>query len=532
MNVPFVGSVRGSLRKPLWVCLCAAMLGACRHPSVGVEAFPDEVFGGIEDSPLLIDLGTPDLSNQSAPQERVRIGDDQLYNLDLGQAPLGEAIHMIAQRAGVNIYLDDEFNESIDASFPSVTLDDALSTLLERNGLRLVNGPGEIYWVERADGSQPALAEFQLSSIRAEDISSNVRELVGGNTKVVVDTAHNYVMVRGTAGDVNAVEAYLRGVDRLKPQVLIEVHLFEVRLDDSFDYAAQGNSNGTISGDTLSILQSFGTPGAPFSATLTDDDFTLTIQALRRYVALELLSSPRVLAVTNTEAIVEVVEEIPYIETTSTTTGTTAGVGSTVQESVQFKEAGIKLRVTPTIQADGVLQIAIFQELSEVVDTFNEIPVLDTRTLGSSFLVRDRETIVLGGLMQDRHSEVDRGVPLLMHIPLLGQLFRSDADQVEKRELLIFVTSRILDPAQAARLAPHYQDTYRESRGMLVPPTLDKITSVGSSAGVDRSSLQGTAVKDTAEKSSASHDETGQHDSEGSEAGARSTAQETPALDS
>ena len=470
-----------------------ALLGACHHPSIGVEPWPEEVFGGMQDSPLLLDLGTPQLETEPAPAVVPRIGDDRLYDLDFGEASLAEAINMIAQKAEANIYLDTDLSQQINASFPSVTLDDALQALLSRNGLRLAQGPGEVFWIESNDGSKPTLAEFQLSSIRAADVAENVLGLVSGDTRVVVDTAHNYVLVRGTEGDVNAIGAYLRGVDRLKPQVLIELHLFEVRLDDSFDWAVNGSFDGTVSGDTLSLLQSLGSATAPFSATLTDDDFQLTIQTLRRYAGLELLSSPRVLAVTNTEALVEVVEEIPYIEVTSVTSGTTGGIGSTVQETVQFKEAGLKLAVTPTIQADGVLQVAINQELSEVIDTFNSIPVLDTRTLGSSFLVRDRETIVLGGLMQDRHQEVDRGVPLLMHVPILGSLFKSDADVVEKRELLVFVTTRILDPAQAARLAPFYQDVYREARGNLVLPTLDKVTGVGVNAQVDRSRLQGKA---------------------------------------
>ena len=401
------------------------LLVACHHPSVGVEPYPAEVFGRVQDSPLLLDLGIPEVEQEFEVVQELRIAGEERFDLDLGQASLGEAIHLIAEQAGVNIYLDSDLGEMVDASFPSVTLDDALQTLLNRNSLRLVQGPGDIYWVERADGLQPALAEFQLQSIRAEDIAANVRELVGGESRVVVDTTHNFIVVRGTAGDAHAVESYLKSVDRLKPQVLIEVHLFEVRFDDSFDWSAGGTFDGSVSGDAFSLLQNFGSGSSPFSATLTDDDFELTIEALRRYVTLELLSSPRVLAVTNTEALVEVIEEIPFIEVTSTTTGTTAGVGATVQEAVQFKEAGIKLTVLPTIQADGVLQIQIDQELSEVVDTFNSIPILDTRRLNSNFLVRDRETIVLGGLMQDRHSEADRGIPLLMHVPLLGNPSRA-----------------------------------------------------------------------------------------------------------
>jgi type II secretory pathway component GspD/PulD (secretin) len=188
------------------------------------------------------------------------------------------------------------------------------------------------------------------------------------------------------------------------------------------------------------------------------------------------------MTVSNREASIQVVEEIPYIQVTAVTSGTTGGVGSTVQETVEFKEAGIRLKVTPTIQGDDILQIVVDQELSEVIDFFNSIPVLDTRKLTTQFLVRDGETVVLGGLMQDRHSEQNRGVPLLMHIPIIGRFFRSDEDSSTKRELLLFVTSRVLDPGQAARLAPVYQQDYLDKRQILEVPMIQNGPMIGAGA--------------------------------------------------
>ena len=124
-------------------------------------------------------------------------------------------------------------------------------------------------------------------------------------------------------------------------------------------------------------------------------------------MGLELVSAPRVISVTNTEASVDVVEEIPYVETTSTTQ-TGDNLGSNVVEQVAYKEAGIKLKATPTIQDRGILQVEINLELSEVVDSFNNIPIIDSRKLSNTFLVQDGDTIVLGGLMQDRQPRPRR----------------------------------------------------------------------------------------------------------------------------
>lgn len=457
-------------------CAAAALasVSGCHHPSVDTGGFRDQPMAPLETSNLLLDVGPPDAVATPPDPGDVRIGTGERGPLNFSGTPLAEAIHAIARLAGVNMVMDPSLQGTVDASFPSVTLDEALHAILDRNGLRLVKGDGDIYWVESGDGSAPAVQRFHLRSVRAADIEPRLQTLVSESSRVVIDPNQNVVLVRGTRGDIHAVGQFLAGADRVQKQVLIEVHIFEVRLDDEFEFGVQGTYSRNEPVDVTNIVQNLGTPGNAFQVNLTDDDFSLTLEALRRYVGLELLSSPRVMVVSNREASIEVIEEIPFIQVTAVTSGTTGGVGSTVQETVEFKEAGIKLKVTPTIQAEDLLQIVVDQELSEVIDFFNTIPVLDTRKLVTQFLVEDGHTVVLGGLMQDRHSEQNRGVPLLMHIPLLGRLFRSDEDSTVKRELLLFVTSRILDPGQAARIAPHYQDDYLEKRQILEVPMLHK----------------------------------------------------------
>lgn len=464
---------------PLRSTLAVATLGfvavACsstRTLDVGPRA--EDPFARLLGSPLLVDL--PPASARSEPEPppaRPRIAGDERVQLELRGTRLGEAIHLIADAAGINMFLEAGLDQKVDAKLPDVTLDDALGLLLDRHGLRLREEPAGVFWVERADGTEPALETFELEYVRALDVQAAVQTLAGQSI-VVVDTDRNVVMVRGRRGDANAIGEYLRAVDRLKQQVLIEISLFEVSMDDDFELGIDLAGAGTVNGNAFDVLSGFSTPGDDFLVNLTDDkgDFTATLNALRQYVGVELISAPKVMAVTNTEALIEIVTEIPYVETTSTTTGTTGGVGGVVQESVQFKEAGLRLTVLPTVQGDGLLQIQIHQELSEVIGEFNEIPILDTRSLTSQFMVEDRRTVVLGGLAQVRHSETDAGIPGLMHLPLVGSLFKSNDDTRVKRELMLFVTPRILAPNQAAALVPHFQDSYREERRILDPPVL------------------------------------------------------------
>lgn len=382
--------------------------------------------------------------------------------LEFRGKPLSEAIYTISQLAGVNIYLDAQLDTKVDASFPSITLDEALQTLLVRNGLKLIEEPQGIYWVTLDDGSQLESRRFQLRSARAAEVEPNLKVLLGTGGQIVVDPEQNFVIVRGKHADVELVAQYLASTDKLKKQVLIEMRIVEVSLGERFELGLQHNfSDLDVGDDSATILQQFAGPTQDFTLRFQSSNGVVdsTLDALGRYAGVELLSSPRVVAVNNTEATIDILREVPYIQsTTSVTSGTTGGVGSSSTEEVAFKPVGIKMQVTPSIRDAGVIEFVVNQELSEVAEFLNGVPAVDKRTLSSRFQVRDGETLVVGGLMQDRTSKTDRGIPGLMDIPFLGSLFKSKEDLVDKRELLVFLSPRIVSFEDVGKVT----DSWRE----------------------------------------------------------------------
>lgn len=452
----------------LVLAACASTERSARHllgPSLS-ERVPGE---GLDTEEPRIQLPDPEpVAEEVVPQEEERphIGDDIPRQIDLRGVPLSEALHLIASMAEVNIFLDAGLGDPVDASFPAVTLDDALTVLLDRNDLALVEDPPGIYWVTRADGSESESATFALQSVGAGDILPNLEALIGESSTLVADENQNFLMVRGPARDIDAVRQYLQRADRLKGQVLIDVEVLEVILDDHFEFGVQGLfSDSNFLGEAgISVNQDFSTSSDAFLGTidLNDSPISLTINALESYGLVNVVSSPKVMAVTNTEATVKVVTEVPYIDTTSSITSQAGGVGTSSQQTVAFKEAGITMKVTPIIQAGGTVQLSIDQEFSEVVGQFIGIPILDTRNVTTSFLVDDSDTVVIGGLIQRRATEDENGVPILKDIPLLGRAFRSNTDGDRRRELLILITPRVLEPSQAAAYAESYRSTYTE----------------------------------------------------------------------
>lgn len=461
---------------------CAPLFVAAGLLAAGCTGTPPRDVGHVDPDPFARAPGEPFLGPLDAewqPPEPeppsfdppldepgVRLPDDEVVSLDLRGTELSEAIHMIAEIAGVNILLDASAEHRVDASFPSIRLDQALDVLLRRNGLILDRLGEDVYYARASDEKVETTARFPLTAGRAETVAAGLKELLGPDVTLSADLSRNVVILTAPRGRVRRAAEYVAAVDRPRSQVLIEVGIYEASIDDRFELGVSFDAAKTVDGNTLGILQAFQTPDQQFSLTFDNAAGTVssTIQALRAQVGIELLSSPRVMTASRAEARVEILERVPYVNVTSTTTGTTGGVGSTVQEEVQFEDAGVTLVVTPIVQDDGVIEVQVDQTVSEVVEFFKEIPVIDERHLQSTFFVADGETVVMGGLMQDRRDDSEQGVPLVSKIPVFGQLFKKQEKRTEKRELLVFLTPRVLDPAQARAAARLYRDRYREER--------------------------------------------------------------------
>lgn len=437
-----------------------------KDPTIGASMRNRPILDQLDEMDIP-ELWVQEESNFTAPPSpALEIGGEEKMEFEFRGTPLSEVLAFLGEVADVNIMFDPGLAQPVDASFPNVRVGEAIYAILEQNNLELVEDPPGLFSVRDLASGGGLMRSFQLSSIRASDAAVAAGEIVGDEAVVVTDEGQNLLFVRGSRAAVAAVADYLERADRLERQVLIEVQIIEAFIDESFDLGLSHAFNGRLDGNAFTIASNLsGTATQGFDAVFNFDggDVRSTLDALQTYVDLELISSPRVMTVSGNLAKIEVIEEIPYIEAT-TSTATDAGQATTAVEQIAFKEAGVKLDVTPTIQANGVLKIQIAKELSEVVGQFQTIPIIDKRTLESQFLVANKQTIVLGGLMQDKRSDSESGVPILKDIPLLGRLFRQDSDGTEKRELLVFVTPRVVDPNEAAILAKRYQDHYERQR--------------------------------------------------------------------
>lgn len=373
--------------------------------------------------------------------------------LEFRGAPLSHAWRVLGETGGVNLVLKGAFGDVVDVSLPTTTLQGALEALARTYDC-VVTLDGELVTVTRDDPFAVRTEVIQLSSIAAEIVAPQLQQLVGPDA-IVVNPERNVVLVRGTADQLAEVDAFVRSIDRPDRQVLIEARILEISRDDLEDLGvAIDRQDVSIDGDTASFVSELLDPTSPVLATLTneDGDLDVAITALNRLVDLTVLSRPRLVALDATEAKLEVISEVPYVNATTTTEASgTNVVGQTIQE-VEFKDVGLELTVTPTIQDHGLISLTVIQRISEQTGTFQDIPVVDSRNLTTSFIVREGQTIAIGGISKNRRLETATGVPVLMDLPLIGHFFRRDEDARQSMEIVILMTPRLVDPLTAARL--------------------------------------------------------------------------------
>jgi general secretion pathway protein D len=329
------------------------------------------------------------------------------------------------------------------------------------------------------------------------DLEPNVVE---GQVKVVADEPNNALIVTTFPRNWPLIEDTIRKLDRTPKQVLIEVLVAEVGLTDEnrlgIEWAIRSQRDVTVGGTPYNVgsvakvdvgpistlpggqtaptlagaVAALGAPAtAGFSLLLFETDrFLGLLNLYANYGQLTVLSSPTILTSENKKAVINVSNSVPIVTqqvvtpVTPTAVQQTPGVVSgTFTQSVEYRDAGIILTVTPRISDKRVVALDVKQTVNDVGDprppSFS--PDIIKREAETSVVLRDNQTLVLGGLIRTRRASTKQGIPWLSKIPVIGFLFGSTADRIERTELLLLITPRVIgDPSEG-------QEIYQQVRG-------------------------------------------------------------------
>jgi general secretion pathway protein D len=296
-----------------------------------------------------------------------------------------------------------------------------------------------------------------------------------GSGTVSVDPETGRVFFVGDAKAGANFTNIMAHLDRPKPQVLIKVVFVEIQHDDDldigFDASFNKNSNpgvfGTGTNAGISLLnqlgasqlgaqgQQIGQSTMPFGQGLysvTGQDYTATLRAIASKGKLEVLSRPSILVRNNQPATITVGQSVPLI------TGVTVnGLTGSPISTISYQNVGIILQVTPFIKEDGLVEMILAPQISSLSSQSVQVssnvfaPVIDLRSANTVVVTPDNQTVIIGGLIENDKTEIESKVPLLGDIPWVGNLFKHKQKAVSKKELMIFLTPRVMgSPAMLA----------------------------------------------------------------------------------
>ncbi len=272
--------------------------------------------------------------------------------------------------------------------------------------------------------------------------------------RVIADDTNNALVILGTESDHRLIRSALRDLDVPPLQVLIEATIAEVTLTNELRFGLQWFFNSGNSDVTLSSF-SDGTVGPVFPGFNyvfdNNNDVRVVLDALEDITDVQIISSPQLMVLNNHSALLQVGDQVPVAVRSSVST---LDDTAPVVNSIEFKDTGVILRVTPRVNAGGLVMIDIEQEVSSVVSTTTsgiDSPTIQQRRIQSTVAVRSGETVALGGLIQEKVQTRDSGIPYLSRIPILGNLFKTNKDTNIRTELLILITPRVIANFEEAR---------------------------------------------------------------------------------
>jgi general secretion pathway protein D len=336
--------------------------------------------------------------------------------------------------------------------------------------------------------------------------------LAEGQVRFIADEVTNAVIVTTFPRSWTEIENTIKQLDRMPRQVLIEVLVAEITLTDDtrlgIDWAVRSgryNVANINTGQVGGLPTSAGTPSGPvtlpvgvagpaallgpYAAGLTaftfaTDQFIAMLNALASENKLNIVSNPHVMTSENKKAVINVSTSVPIITSQQTSAvsspGTQPGGGTSttittggVNQTVEYRDAGVILTVTPRIGEKGTVALDVKQEVNQVGENQppTNSPSFIKREAETSVVLVNNQTLVLGGLIQDKVTLTDRGIPALKRIPVVGYLFGFTERKIEKTELVLLITPRVIGTAlDAARVTdekrkstPEMEETIRKA---------------------------------------------------------------------
>jgi len=467
------------------LCLCLGMIF-----SAGVAPY---VFGAdppVGEAPVTEDAATP-----AKPQEVADVEDTSTpgnVTLIFKDADIRTVLHTLSYKSGINIVASSDVEGQVSIRLVDVPWDTALEVILKNHGLASERIGNIIRVITLSSVAEEELQNevFVLNYSKAKDVAAAIESTITDRGSVKFDDRTNTIIVTDIPTNLHKVQTVIERLDKRTQQVSIETKIIEARIKDEdelgIDWTVEVTASGSARpttlpfdrsevpfsnkgknksmdgylplGDSASDFPTTLSPAFPFvgaeSFTFGTLDFTglqAVLKLLDKSTDTSILSNPTITTLNNQEAKVVVgsIFNIPTYERNDQT-------GKMEITGYTEKDIGIILTVMPHVNEAQDIVVSLKPEVSafDQWDNFGsgenaiQAPRFTTRTADTQVMIKDGQTIVIGGLRENTTVKIDKKVPFLGDIPLLGELFKYKEDDIDTKDLLIFVTVRLVDEHQ------------------------------------------------------------------------------------
>ncbi len=455
-------------------------------------------------------------------QERMQ----HAISIEFRDTPIDDVLLILAKQADVDIIKSPKVIGNVTATLTDIPLSEALENILAAHGYAFVTTANMIRVVPREEVLQTQEKRvsrvYRITYADVTEVEESLKKFISEGGSISANPGTSNIIVTDVESKIDAIDSFIEEIDRVTPQILVEARIYDVSSKDRIDLGVQWQAgtatsygaaaSGATLGNDLSGLGNaiYGDPSntSPFSSVtnpFTTGAFNGNVNnasntnALMRFgilnehinidailraeqedIRAKLLANPRIMVLDNQEAQIKIVEEIPYQELTETSGG--GAIGTT-----QFRDVGVELLVTPHLTREGLIRLILNPKFSVrtgdvLVGTGNNNvpaqPIIATRQTMTTALIRDQQTVVIGGMKkQDVSTQVNK-VPILGDIPLLGELFKFRGESIVNSELVVFITPQIVtDQALTSTEQMHLENTNFSSPKIAQPKLLkDKTT--------------------------------------------------------
>jgi type IV pilus assembly protein PilQ len=398
-------------------------------------------------------------------------------SVDFRDTAIDDVIRIMAEQADVDVVKSPKVTGTVTAKLKDVPLEEALRNILAAHGydyvmsknMIRVSPSGEI--TQEAEKLVSKIYRIYYADIKG--VEKALQKFISQRGSISVNSGTSNIIITDTESKIKAIDTFIEEIDRITPQILVEARIYDIKSTDSLDLGIEWNagnrvnylnSSGTIVTPPGSLgINPTGNTNAFQTGIFTGDtaktsgsgllkfgwlkdniDIDMVIKAQQNLINAKLLANPRILVLDNEKALIKITSEIPYQELSQTSGG--GNIGST-----SFKDVGVSLDVTPHLTRDDMIRLNLkptfsVQAGSVVLQegTKYPVPIIDKREAETTLLVKDGQTVVLGGLRKKDVNKTVNKIPLLGDIPIICYLFRFEGESTINSELVVFVTPSIV----------------------------------------------------------------------------------------